>query len=106
MPTRLVIGSIRVARGTKTVSVPNPNGTGMIEAERANVVAPRIGETFDFTQAEIDYLNENAPGSIRMPRNEDVDNASTVTLPADVGTPEAPAADVKKADKKADANDL
>lgn len=68
MPKRIVMESIRLARGTteKTYMAGSEQKTRTV----ANIVTPEIGKPFDFTTAEVDYLNEHRPSAIRRPISE------------------------------------
>lgn len=79
MPKRLVVGSIRLSRETEKKNIHIGNGQ-VKEFDVAVTFMPKIGEVFEFTQEEVDFLNEHAPRSIKHPRNDEVDNASTVVI--------------------------
>jgi hypothetical protein len=101
MPKRLVLGSIRLSRETVKDNIHIGNGQ-FKEIDKAVIFSPEIGKVFDFKQEELDYLNEHAPRFIRHPRNDEIDNASTVTIDTKSATDEG---GKKVAAKKAEGAD-
>lgn len=102
MPKRLVVGSIRLSRETKKENIHIGNGV-MKEVEQAVHIMPKIGEVFDFTKEEVEFLNEHAPRSIKHPRNDEQDNPSTVVIDTKTATDES---GQKPAKKVAGAEDI
>lgn len=68
MPIRIPVHGIRLERGTETKKMLIAGQ--FIDRKVPKVVMPKIGEPFEFTQKEIDFLKEHAPNSIRHPINE------------------------------------
>jgi hypothetical protein len=72
MPLRTAVHTITVARGEPKEKIEIFNGTP-IRRMLAPLVRIKPGFVVDLTQDELDYLNREAPESIRKPKQEEID---------------------------------
>lgn len=71
MPLRTAVHQISVARGTAVTKVEFYNGQ-KIERQVAPTVRIQPGSVVDLTAEELAYLNEQAPGAIRKPTEDEL----------------------------------
>jgi hypothetical protein len=72
MPLRTAVHTITVARGEPKEKIEIFNGTP-IRRMLAPLIRIKPGFVVDLTQDELDYLNREAPESIRKPKQEEID---------------------------------
>lgn len=112
MPLRTAVHTLTVARGEPKEKIEIFNGTPL-KRNLAPLVRIKPGFVIDLTQEELDYLNREAPDSIRKPKPEELEaykaaggkgDESKAATPTDAERAAAEA-EAAKAQGKAEAGD-